>query len=257
MSSIVNLGSATGMQAAFNNNAGTWDNHGGANYALGTGISAVNNGAITTGASPCAPDTTAPTSPANLRTTAVAANSVALAWDAATDNVGVTSYAVFRDGTRVASVSGTAYTDTGVAAGTAYSYAIQAFDAAANASAASAAVAVTTPAATTNCAVSFTIANANTVVGQNLYVVGNATALGSWAPASGFALTIQGSGANVPWTGTMSLPPNTAVQYKYVKWNGSTATWESNQATASGNREFSTPATCSSTITRNDGNFKP
>jgi chitodextrinase len=257
MSSIVNLGSATGMQAAFNNNAGTWDNHGGANYALGTGISAVNNGAITTGASPCAPDTTAPTSPANLRTTAVAANSVALAWDAATDNVGVTSYTVFRNGTQVASVSGTAYTDTGVAASTAYSYTVQAFDAAANASAASAALPVTTPGATTNCAVSFTTANANTVVGQNLYVVGNVTALGSWAPASGFALTIQGSGANVPWTGTVTLPPNTALQYKYVKWNGSTATWESNQATASGNREFSTPATCSSTITRNDGNFKP
>jgi hypothetical protein len=33
--------------------------------------------------------------------------------------------------------------------------------------------------------------------------------------------------------------------------------WESNQATASGNREFSTPAACSGTIARNDGNFKP
>jgi chitodextrinase len=256
MSSVLNLGSATGLQATFNNNAGTWDNHGGANYALGTGISAVNNGAITTGASPCAPDTTAPTAPANLRTTAVAANSVALAWDAATDNVGVTGYTVFRNGILVAGVSGTSYTDTSVAAGTAYSYTVQAFDAATNTSAASTALAVTTPAAATTCAVSFAIANANTVVGQNLYVVGNVTALGSWTPASGFALTIQGSGANVPWTGTVSLPPNTSIQYKYVKWNGSTATWESNQATTSGNREFSTPATCSSTITRSDGNFK-
>lgn len=256
MSSIVNLGSATGMQAAFNNNAGTWDNHGGANYALGAGISVVNNGAITTGASPCAPDTTAPTTPANLRTTSVAANAVALAWDAATDNVGVTGYTLFRDGTQVASVSGTSYTDTAVAAATAYSYTVQAFDAAANRSAASGALAVTTPAAATTCAVDFTIANANTVVGQNLYVVGNVSALGAWTPANGFALTIQGSGANVPWTGTVALPPNTAIQYKYVKWNGSTATWESNQATTSGNREFSTPATCGGTITRNDGNFK-
>jgi hypothetical protein len=91
-----------------------------------------------------------------------------------------------------------------VAASTAYSYTVQAFDAAATASAVSSTLPVTEPGATTNCAVSFTIANANTVVGQNLYVVGHVTAPGSWAPASGFALTIQDSGANVPWTGTVT-----------------------------------------------------
>ncbi|MFG6487658.1 carbohydrate-binding module family 20 domain-containing protein [Roseateles sp. BYS78W] len=107
----------------------------------------------------------------------------------------------------------------------------------------------------TTCAVTFTIANANTVYGQNLRVVGSISGLGSWAPASGFALTIQGSGANVPWTGTISLPANTAVQYKYVKWNGSTAVWESNQSTSSGNREF-TSCTGGGTQARSDGNFK-
>jgi alpha-amylase len=106
-----------------------------------------------------------------------------------------------------------------------------------------------------SCAVSFTIANANTSFGQNLRVVGNVAALGAWVPGSGFALTIQGSGANVPWTGTVSLPAGTAVQYKYVKWNGSTAVWESNQATASGNREMVSCASGGSQV-RNDGNFK-
>ena len=90
----------------------------------------------------------------------------------------------------------------------------------------------------TTCAVTFTISNANTVAGQNLYVVGNQAAIGNWTPASGHALTIQGSGADVPWTGTVALPASTATQYKYVKWNGSTAVWESNQTTTSGNREF-------------------
>lgn len=107
----------------------------------------------------------------------------------------------------------------------------------------------------TTCAVTFTIANANTVYGQNLRVVGSISGLGSWAPASGFALTIQGSGANVPWTGTVSLPANTAIQYKYVKWNGSTAVWESNQSTGSGNREF-TSCAGGSTQSRSDGNFR-
>lgn len=112
-----------------------------------------------------------------------------------------------------------------------------------------------TTAGTGSCAVTFTIANANTTLGQNLRVVGNVGPLGSWAPGSGFALTIQGSGANVPWTGTVNLPAGSAIQYKYVKWNGSSAVWESNQATGSGNREF---ASCSAggTLTRNDGNFK-
>ncbi|GAB7129583.1 carbohydrate-binding module family 20 domain-containing protein [Silvimonas sp. JCM 19000] len=104
------------------------------------------------------------------------------------------------------------------------------------------------------CTVTFSIANANTTYGQNLYVVGNQTALGSWTPASGYALTIQGSGANATWSGSVSLPASTAVQYKYIKWDGSTATWESNQSTTSGNREFTT---CSSgTATQADGSFK-
>lgn len=107
----------------------------------------------------------------------------------------------------------------------------------------------------TTCAVSFTIANANTTFGQNLRVVGSVGGLGSWAPASGFALTIQGSGANVPWTGTVNLPAGTAIQYKYVKWNGSTAVWESNQSTSSGNREF-TSCTGGASQSRSDGNFK-
>lgn len=105
------------------------------------------------------------------------------------------------------------------------------------------------------CAVTFTIANANTSWGQNLRIVGNTWALGNWAPASGFALTIQGSGANVPWSGTVSLPAGTALQYKYLKWNGSSAVWEGNQPTASGNREFTTCAGGAAQV-RNDGNFK-
>ncbi|WP_257459722.1 carbohydrate-binding module family 20 domain-containing protein [Archangium lipolyticum] len=103
--------------------------------------------------------------------------------------------------------------------------------------------------------VTFSIANANTTLGQNLYVVGNQTVLGNWTPANGFKLTIQGTGANATWSGTANLPPSTATQYKYVKWNGSTAAWESNQTTSSGNREFTTPA-CGGTATRSDGNFK-
>ncbi|MFP5392693.1 MAG: carbohydrate binding domain-containing protein, partial [Gammaproteobacteria bacterium] len=252
----VNLGTATSLTAAFNNGSGTWDNNGGKNYTIGTGISAVQSGAVST-TNPCVPDTTPPSIPTGVTATATDATTVKVSWTASIDNVAVTGYSILRDGAQVGTVaSATTYTDTAAAPSTTYSYTVKAFDAVPNVSNASAPASVTTPPRSAACQVKFTIANANTVVGQSLRVVGNQAPIGNWAPASGASLAIQGSGANVPWTGTVTLPPNTTVQYKYVKWNGSSAAWESNQATASGNREFTTPATCSAVIDKNDGSFK-
>ncbi|MFI7451521.1 carbohydrate-binding protein [Nonomuraea sp. NPDC049714] len=78
------------------------------------------------------PDTSAPSVPGNLRSTGVTATSVSLAWNAATDNVGVTGYNVYRGSTLVTTVSGTSYTDTGRAANTSYTYTVRARDAAGN-----------------------------------------------------------------------------------------------------------------------------
>ncbi|WP_269530769.1 glucan 1,4-alpha-maltotetraohydrolase domain-containing protein [Chitinimonas sp. BJYL2] len=106
--------------------------------------------------------------------------------------------------------------------------------------------------------VSFSIANANTSFGENLYVVGNDAAIGGWVTGSAYPLTIQGTGANATWSGTTKLPCSTAIQYKYIKRNPPTGAviWESNQATASGNREFTSGASNGSSQTRNDGSFK-
>ncbi|MFI2432951.1 glycoside hydrolase family 6 protein [Streptomyces sp. NPDC018693] len=89
-------------------------------------------------------DITAPTAPAGLTATARTASSVSLSWAAATDDVGVTGYDVYRDGTRVGSSAGTTFTDTGLSAATSYAYTVRARDAAGNVSAASAALTVTT-----------------------------------------------------------------------------------------------------------------
>lgn len=251
----IDLGAATGAQVTFNNGSGVWDSRNGANYAVGTGISSISNSTVST-TDPClSDDSTAPTVPAGLVSSNVTATSATLSWTASTDNVGVVGYRVFRNGAQIGTTAATSYTDSGLSPSTLYAYTVRAYDAAGNVSANSATRNVTTTVPST-CQVTFTIANANTVVGQNLYVVGNQTALGSWSPGTGFALTIQGSGANVPWSGTVTLPAGAAVQYKYVKWNGSTAAWESNQATTSGNREFAVPANCTSAITRSDGSFQ-
>ncbi|MFI7421169.1 glycosyl hydrolase family 18 protein [Nonomuraea sp. NPDC049684] len=89
-------------------------------------------------------DTTAPSVPGNLRSTGVTNTSVALAWDASTDNVAVTGYEVYRGGTLVTTVTGTTYNDTGLTASTAYSYTVRARDAAGNRSANSNQISATT-----------------------------------------------------------------------------------------------------------------
>ncbi len=90
-------------------------------------------------------DTEPPTAPTGLTATANGSTRVDLTWTAASDNLGVTGYEVYRDGTQVATVGTvTAYGDSGLAPGTAYSYTVRARDAAGNRSPTSAPAAVTT-----------------------------------------------------------------------------------------------------------------
>ncbi|MGW3647507.1 carbohydrate binding domain-containing protein [Streptomyces sp. NPDC000878] len=91
-------------------------------------------------------DTQAPTAPSTLRSTAKTSSTVSLAWNAASDNVGVTAYDIYSGANQVLSVSGTTATVSGLAASTAYSFTVKARDAAGNVSAASNAVSVTTDA---------------------------------------------------------------------------------------------------------------
>jgi len=85
-------------------------------------------------------DDEAPTTPGSPRSTGATANSISLAWDAATDNIGVTGYDVL-DGSRVvASAAGTTATVSGLTADTSYNFTVVAKDAAGNKSAPSAAV---------------------------------------------------------------------------------------------------------------------
>ncbi len=91
-------------------------------------------------------DTTPPAVPSGLTAVPASKTQVDLSWDPASDNVGVTGYDVFRDGTLLTSLGPqTTYSDTNAAAGTTYSYRVRAKDAAGNLSALSTAAAATTP----------------------------------------------------------------------------------------------------------------
>jgi hypothetical protein len=93
---------------------------------------------------PPAPDNTPPSAPSSLVAT-TAADRVGLSWTAATDDVGVAGYRVFRDGSLVKTTTATSFTDTAVTPGVTYSYRVDAYDAAGN-SASSALVSATVPA---------------------------------------------------------------------------------------------------------------
>jgi len=69
-------------------------------------------------------DVTAPSIPSGLSSTAVSTSQINLSWTASTDNVAVTGYHVFRDNSLIATSTLTTYSDTGLVANTAYSYAV-------------------------------------------------------------------------------------------------------------------------------------
>ena len=92
------------------------------------------------------PDTQAPTVPTNLTATTVSWTQINLAWTASTDNIGVTSYRIYRDGgpSPIATPTDVLYSNTGLVASTAYSYTVSACDVAGNCSAQSAPSSATT-----------------------------------------------------------------------------------------------------------------
>ncbi|MFF3499229.1 glycosyl hydrolase family 18 protein [Streptomyces sp. NPDC003247] len=95
------------------------------------------------------PGDAAPSAPGTPTASGVTDTSATLAWTAATDDNGVKNYDVLRDGAKVATVTTTSYTDSGLTAGTDYSYTVQARDTADQTGPASGAVAVRTTGGTT------------------------------------------------------------------------------------------------------------
>ncbi|MFJ6572163.1 DUF4832 domain-containing protein [Streptomyces sp. NPDC091292] len=146
-------------------------------------------------------DTTAPTAP-TLTSTGRTDSSVALSWSGASDNVGVTGYDIHRDGTKIASVAGTSYNDTGLSAGTSYTYTVRAKDAAGNISPASASVTVTTTSSG---------GGGRLLVddfdNSPVWPTAAANDLGKWTGANGFT---NGGGSGAVSAGALTLAYNNA-----------------------------------------------
>ena len=79
-------------------------------------------------------DTTPPTTPAGLTPGVAGQTSISLSWTASTDNVGVTGYRLFQNGSQVGTSLSSGYIFGGLSCGTAYSLGVAAVDGAGNVS---------------------------------------------------------------------------------------------------------------------------
>ncbi len=102
---------------------------------------------------PTAPDTTAPSTPTGLSSSATGSTAASVSWSASSDNVGVTGYRVERclgasctDFAEVGTPTGTSFGDTGLTASSTYRYRVRAVDQAGNLSGYSLITSATTPA---------------------------------------------------------------------------------------------------------------
>jgi len=183
---------------------------------------------------PSVPDTEAPTIPQSVTATAVGDSQIDISWTASTDMGGgnVAGYKIFRDGnsTAVATVTGTSYSDTGLAASTLYSYTVSAFDnavianesvvsSAANATTAAidtqaptvptgvAAVAISTAQIDISWTASTDVGGGN-VAGYKVFRDGNSIAV---ATVAGTSYSDTGLAANTLYTYTVSAFDNAAI----------------------------------------------
>jgi endoglucanase len=152
-------------------------------------------------------DVNPPSVPANVTVTGTTAASVSLSWRASTDDVsGVTGYQVFRGtgSTPVGTPAGTTFTDTGLTAGTSYSYTVRAVDGTGKVSAASTAVTATTQAVTQDYSVAASPGSVPVARGSTASTTVSIT-------RSNFTGAVTLSGSGLPSGVTVSFSPSGAT----------------------------------------------
>ena len=180
------------------------------------------------------PDITAPTTPASLTATPASTTQVNLSWTASTDNVGVTGYRIYRNGTLLTTTTTTSYSNTGLTAATTYTYTVQAYDGAGNSSAQTAGVSATTQSGTTTTAppsITFA-ANSNSIISGGAIVLNwvsvnasSCTANGGWAGSKSIegSETISGITANNTYDLSCTGTGGTTTQTVSVAVNGTSS----------------------------------
>ncbi|KAJ9376288.1 CAZyme family GH15 and CBM20 [Paecilomyces variotii] len=94
---------------------------------------------------------------------------------------------------------------------------------------------------------------ATTNYGENVYVVGSVSALGSWDTDSAVALSAdEYTSSNPLWYGTVTLPAGESIEYKYIKKEADgSIVWESDP-----NRDYDVPQECGTTTAEVDDTWR-
>ena len=163
-------------------------------------------------------DTTPPSIPTGLIASAVSTSQVNLNWNASIDNVGVMGYRIYRGGSQIATTKNISFADTGLAAGTSYTYAVSAYDAAGNASGQSGSVSVTTQASLPPAPVSTMF-----TTGERVMVSSGPLNIRETPSTSGIAVGTEATGN----LGTVVGGPTNTSGYNWwqVAWNDGLVGW--------------------------------
>jgi bacillolysin len=107
------------------------------NTTYSVGVSALDaagneSGQATTSVTTLPSDTQAPSVPTNLTASSITQNSADLSWNASSDNVGVTAYNIYVNGSLDGTSTNTSYSLSGLSPSTTYSIGVSALDAAGN-----------------------------------------------------------------------------------------------------------------------------
>ncbi len=134
------------------------------------------------------PDNSSPSAPTSLTGTASSTTTVALSWNAATDNVGVTGYKVYQDNVEIATNwAGTTYNVNGLSPAISYDFKVRASDAAGNDSVDSNSITVTTNSESTGGGGTSVWSEVNTTASYNGKV-----AIGRATVPNGYKLAVEG-----------------------------------------------------------------
>ncbi|MDR9853901.1 alpha-amylase family glycosyl hydrolase [Paenibacillus sp. VCA1] len=95
--------------------------------------------------------------------------------------------------------------------------------------------------------VRFVVNNATTALGQNVYLTGSVSELGNWDPAKAIGPMYNQVVYQYPnWYYDVSVPAGKTIEFKFLKKQGSTVTWEGGS-----NHTFTAPASGTATINVN------
>jgi len=205
-------------------------------------------------------DTQPPTAPTGLTASNITQTTVTLTWNASTDNVGVTGYDVYCNGTMLGTVTGTSANVTGLTAGTTYSFYVKAKDAAGNVSSASNTISVTT----LNASLTYCASKGNNVAYEwidlvKLGEINNVTAAnGGYGDFTHMVANLgRGTSQTIYFSAGFSSTAYTEYWYIWIDWNQN-GVFESNElinatsskSAATLSKTFTVPTTAALGTTR-------